>query len=36
MDYRIEKATKNDIPRLIDYKLKTIFEYAKELSMESI
>lgn len=36
MDYRIEKATKNDIPRLIDYKLKTIFEYAKELSMEEI
>lgn len=36
MNYKIEKATKSDIPRLKDYKLKTIFEYVGELSKEEI
>lgn len=36
MNYRLINATKNDIPKLIDYKLKKIFDYAENLSLEEI
>ena len=32
MNYEIKSATENDIPRLIDYELKTIFEYSGKLT----
>ena len=36
MDYKLIKSSNNDIEKLIDYKKKTIFEYAKDLSDEEI
>lgn len=36
MDYELKCATENDIPRLIDYELKTIFEYAGKLTDKEI
>ena len=36
MDYKLVKSTNEDINRLIEYKKKTIFEYAKDLSEEEI
>lgn len=36
MKYKIEKATESDIPILKNYKSKTIFEYAEQLSREEI
>ena len=36
MDYKLEKASELDISKLIDYKLKTIFEYAKNLKKDEI
>ena len=32
MDYKLIKSSNDDIEKLIDYKKKTIFEYAKDLS----
>ena len=36
MDYKLVKSPNEDINRLIEYKKKTIFEYAKDLSEEEI
>lgn len=36
MNYGMKKATKKDISRLINYKLKTVFAYAGKLSNEEI
>ena len=36
MKYKLSKSTDEDINRLIDYKKKTIFEYAKDLSENEI
>lgn len=36
MNYEIKPATENDIPRLIDYKLKNIMMYADKLSDEEL
>lgn len=36
MEYKILKSTSNDINRLIEYKKRTIYEYAKDLSDEEI
>lgn len=36
MEYKLLKSTSNDINRLIEYKKRTIFEYAKDLSDEEI
>lgn len=34
MDYKLESASKSDIDRLTDYKLKSILDYADNLSSE--
>lgn len=36
MDYKLIKSSNNDVNKLIDYKKKTIFEYANNLSQEEI
>ena len=36
MNYKLIKSSINDINRLIEYKRKTIYEYAPELSVEEI
>lgn len=36
MDYKLIKSSSDDIEKLIDYKKKTIFEYAKDLSENEI
>ena len=36
MDYKLIKSSNDDIEKLIDYKKKTIFEYAKDLSENEI
>ena len=36
MNYILEKSSNKDIDRLIEYKKKTIYEYAKDLSNEEI
>lgn len=36
MEYKLLKSTLNDINRLIEYKKRTIYEYAKDLSAEEI
>ena len=36
MDYKLIKSRDMDIPKLIDYKKKTIYEYAKDLSENEI
>ena len=36
MDYKLIKSSNDDIERLIDYKKKTIFEYAKDLPNNEI
>lgn len=36
MDYKLIKSSNDDIEKLIDYKKKTIFEYAKDLSENKI
>lgn len=36
MEYKLLKSTSNDINRLIEYKKRTIYEYAKDLSAEEI
>lgn len=36
MEYKILKSSSNDINRLIEYKKRTIYEYAKDLSDEEI
>lgn len=36
MDYKLEKATVSDVSKLIDYKLKNIFEYATNLQNDEI
>lgn len=36
MNYKLEKATINDVSKLIDYKLKNIFEYAGNLPNDEI
>ena len=36
MNYKLVNATKNDISKLIEYKLKSIFNYAENLSLEEI
>ena len=36
MNYKLIKSSNDDIEKLIDYKKKTIFEYAKDLSDEEI
>ena len=36
MTYKLVNATKNDISNLIEYKLKSIFNYAENLSLEEI
>ncbi len=36
MKYELVKSSNKDIDRLIDYKKRTIFEYAKDLSKEEI
>ena len=36
MNYKLIKSSNDDIKKLIDYKKKTIFEYAKDLSSNEI
>ena len=36
MNYKLIKSSNNDVNKLIDYKKKTIFEYANNLSQEEI
>ena len=36
MEYKLLKSSSNDINRLIEYKKRTIYEYAKDLSDEEI
>ncbi len=36
MDYKLESASKSDIDRLTDYKLKSILDYADNLSSEEL
>ena len=36
MNYKLIKSSNDDIEKLIDYKKKTIFEYAKDLSENEI
>ena len=36
MEYKLLKSTSNDINRLIEYKKRTIYEYAKDLFDEEI
>lgn len=36
MDYKLIKSSNDDVNKLIDYKKKTIFEYANNLSQEEI
>lgn len=36
MEYKLLKSTSNDVNRLIEYKKRTIYEYAKDLSAEEI
>ena len=36
MDYKLIKSSNDDIEKLIDYKKKTIFEYAKDLPENEI
>lgn len=36
MDYKLIKSSNDDVNKLIDYKKKTIFEYADNLSQEEI
>ena len=36
MNYKLIKSSTNDINRLIEYKRKTIYEYAPELSVDEI
>ena len=36
MKYSLVKSSENDIERLIEYKRKNIFDYAKNLSDEEI
>ena len=36
MNYKLMKSSNDDIEKLIDYKKKTIFEYAKDLSENEI
>lgn len=36
MEYKLSKSTDEDINRLIEYKKRTIYEYAKDLSDEEI
>ena len=36
MNYNLVYVTKNDISKLIEYKLKSIFDYAENLSLEEI
>lgn len=36
MNYKLVNVTKNDISKLIEYKLKSIFDYAQNLSLEEI
>ncbi len=36
MNYKLVNVTKNDISKLIEYKLKSIFDYAENLSLEEI
>ena len=36
MEYKLLKSSSNDVNRLIEYKKRTIYEYAKDLSAEEI
>lgn len=36
MEYKLSKSSSEDINRLIEYKKRTIYEYAKDLSNEEI
>lgn len=36
MNYILEQSSKDDIEKLIEYKMKTIYEYAKDLSNNEI
>ena len=36
MDYKLSKSSNDDIEKLIDYKKRTIYEYAKDLSNKEI
>ena len=36
MEYKLLKSSSNDVNRLIEYKKRTIYEYAKDLSDEEI
>ena len=36
MNYKLIKSSNDDIAKLIDYKKKTIFEYAKDLPINEI
>lgn len=36
MEYKLSKSSEKDINRLIEYKNKTIYQYAKDLSNEEI
>jgi len=36
MNYKLIKSSNDDIDKLIDYKKKTIFEYANDLSNNEI
>ena len=36
MEYKLSKSSENDINRLIEYKNRTIYQYAKDLSNEEI
>ena len=36
MEYKLVKSSSEDIDRLIDYKKRTIYEYAKDLSEDEI
>ena len=36
MNYELVKSSNKDIDRLVEYKKKTVFEYAKDLAREDI
>ena len=36
MNYKLIKSSNKDIEKLIDYKKRTIYEYAKDLSNDEI
>lgn len=36
MEYKLSKSSEKDINRLIEYKNRTIYQYAKDLSNEEI